>query len=350
MFILYLGSSLERHISSSWYYLLKKLDEKVELVQYGPSRPLSSNPFLRYPIFSEIPVLTNIYSKLNMFMRSYSHTKKIEMDVKKIVKKLDPDYILLEGFFPPRVNWKNLDKVKIPKAIVISDPHLDFKNKLEYVMKNKIDLALFVCKFSMKNPLVKRLVEKEKIDCKYLPWSVDIDVFKDYKLPYKNDVISSGAISKKFYPFRYEIRKRLSKIPDIKFCMPEHAILDLRRGKPIAKVLIRENYAKFLSQSKIFIFGSGIFNYPLMKYFEGMACNTLVMAPMPKDGKDLHFIPDKNFIEINRRNYLEKIRYYLKHEDERRQIALFGMETIKKYHTVQIRTNELIEYLNGVRE
>jgi spore maturation protein CgeB len=79
-----------------------------------------------------------------------------------------------------------------------------------------------------------------------------------------------------------------------------------------------------------------------------MACNTLVMATMPKDGKDLHFVPGKNFVEVNRSNFVEKIRYYLKHDDERHQIALRGMQTVKKYHTVQKRANQLMTYLESI--
>jgi len=90
---------------------------------------------------------------------------------------------------------------------------------------------------------------------------------------------------------------------------------ELIKGKNPSEILMFENYTKFLSQSKIFIFGSSIYNYPLEKYTEGMACNTLVMAPMPLDGKDLHFVPDKNFVEVNQSNFVEKIRYYLKHDN-----------------------------------
>jgi spore maturation protein CgeB len=58
------------------------------------------------------------------------------------------------------------------------------------------------------------------------------------------------------------------------------------------------------------------------------------------DGKDLHFVPGENFVE--------KIRYYLKHDDERHQIALRGMQTVKRDYTVQKRAKQLITYLESI--
>lgn len=74
------------------------------------------------------------------------------------------------------------------------------------------------------------------------------------------------------------------------------------------------------------------------------------MASMPFDREDLHFEPGFDFVEINKENFLEKIRYYLRHENERRKIARRGCETVKKYHTVTIRAKQLVDYLKNIIE
>lgn len=44
---------------------------------------------------------------------------------------------------------------------------------------------------------------------------------------------------------------------------------------------------------------------------------------------------------------MDKIAYYRKHEKEREAIAEHGLETVKKYHTYEIRLREMLEILRG---
>ena len=44
---------------------------------------------------------------------------------------------------------------------------------------------------------------------------------------------------------------------------------------------------------------------------------------------------------------MDKITYYRKHEKEREAIAEHGLETVKKYHTYEIRLREMLEILRG---
>ncbi len=140
----------------------------------------------------------------------------------------------------------------------------------------------------------------------------------------------------------------LQKVTDFRFVMPPHARYDMARGKAASGALIRDNYAKFLSHSRIFIFDSSVYNYALMKYTEGLACKTLVMAPRPHDAEDLHFVAGENFVEVNEANFLDKIRYYLRNEEERNEISENGMKTVLKYHTLEKRGEQLVTYLRSL--
>jgi len=266
-------------------------------------------------------------------------------DVPKIIQRVygsgNPDVILIDHYWDVARKWKNLDKIKIPKASIVSDPHHEPSKKIEFIRKNKIDLALFVVKHSI-------MKFKDRIDCSvgWLPWSVDTSVFRDYGFERKYDVTFLGKVSRS-YPLRQRILETLPKKPGINFFTEKHPPEWNVNPK---KYLVRESYAKVLARSKILIFGTSVLNYPLTKFFEGMACNTLVMAPMPHDGEDLHFEPGFNFVEINEENFLEKIGYYLRHENERREIAKRGRETVKKYHTVTIRAKQLVDYLKSIIE
>ena len=327
--------------------MLQELGKRENLISHGPKYYYRSP---RIPDWNLVghPLISEVYSKFKFFfnLRTEPH---FETDVVIIVRNQNPDVILIDGFFPLSAVWKNLDKIKIPKAIIIHDAHYKLQEQLDYIKRNKIDLCLSVCKFVFRSSIFRKWVDANKtVNFGWLPHAVNIDVFRDYGLERIWDVVSSGSYDKKVYPFRVKIKNTLERTKDIKFLMPKHARFDLIKGKPSSHILIRENYAKFLSQSKIFLFGSSIYNYPAAKYFEGMGSNTLVMAPLPNDATDLHFIPDENFIEVNEKNFLEKIHYYLKRDDERYQIALRGMETVRKYHTVQKRAKQLINYLESI--
>ena len=189
----------------------------------------------------------------------------------------------------------------------------------------------------------------DNIACEWLPHSVDTRIFRDYNLPIEFDVVSAGSRMKSVYPLRRQIESTLANTTDIRFAAPPHARFELMKGETPSKALIRENFAMFLTRSKMFAFGPSIYKYAVMKYFEGMACNTMVMAPTPFDAKDLHFVPGANFVEINEQNFLERIRYYLVNEEERREIARNGLRTVKKHHTVEIREKQLIRYLKAIR-
>jgi spore maturation protein CgeB len=76
-----------------------------------------------------------------------------------------------------------------------------------------------------------------------------------------------------------------------------------------------------------------------------MGSNTLVLADKPQTADDLHFIPDENFIEINRENWKEKLEYYLEDDNERERVAQNGYDTVMRYHSSKIRAKHLLAYL-----
>jgi spore maturation protein CgeB len=108
---------------------------------------------------------------------------------------------------------------------------------------------------------------------------------------------------------------------------------------------VGKRYSEVLSGTKIFIFGSSVFKYPLSKYFEAMGSGSLVMADKPQSAEALHLKPEWNFVEINKENWKEKLDYYLTNDEEREKIAYRGYKTVMKHHTTSVRANQLISYL-----
>ena len=72
-----------------------------------------------------------------------------------------------------------------------------------------------------------------------------------------------------------------------------------------------------------------------------MATKALVMMDRPTCAELLHFEDGVNYVEISLRDFRKKIRYYIKHDEERIGIAEKGYETYKKHHTSKARANQV---------
>lgn len=71
----------------------------------------------------------------------------------------------------------------------------------------------------------------------------------------------------------------------------------------------------------------------------GGFCITNFQRELPlffKNGEDLVWFEDEN-------DLVEKVRYYLEHEDERKKIARNGYEKVRRFHTYNVRINEIAE-------
>mgnify|MGYP000881527122 FL=1 len=178
----------------------------------------------------------------------------------------------------------------------------------------------------------------------WFPHHVPIDIFKDYQFPRDIDVLMMGAIYPHLYPMRakfYEILKN-----ERNFVYHPHPgyqeICDWKH------VYAGEKYAREINRAKIFVTCDSIEHYPVMKYFEVLACNTLLLATPSQELSDLGFIDGETFVAVNEHNLKDKITYYLQNEDERRKIARQGFEMVRRDHSTEKRTNELLSHINKI--
>lgn len=190
-----------------------------------------------------------------------------------------------------------------------------------------------------------------KIPFLHMAPNVSPEMFRPFDEPKQFDATFLGAVGLACYPLRNDIWRELPEYAEkmgwnsLLRRTPPGPSLDRKISRLQGRHLVGERYARALSASKIFIFGTSVFNYPLLKFFEGMACKTCVMADTPLHAEELHLVPDWNFVAINRRNWKEKLKYYLENDDEREEIAQRGYETVMKYHTSDVRAREVVDFL-----
>ena len=85
-----------------------------------------------------------------------------------------------------------------------------------------------------------------------------------------------------------------------------------------------------------------------MRIFDIMGAGGFVLTDYREDMLQF-FVPGEDFVYYeSREDLLEKIDYYLAHDDERRQIAASGHEKIAQAHTFDHRVREILDVvLNG---
>lgn len=281
--------------------------------------------------------------------------------IQKLYKKDFPDAIFHLYLNSGSIVYTDFNRItNIPKLCLRVDAQ--GRRLSKYFIQSKFTLLLNC--ISVNNLPVDIT---KKISHQIFPHSVDHTFFRDYKLERRFDVCFSGAVGKD-YPLRRLMLQQLVKDQnqDIKTLImsgraphadPTRIVLQNKINKINARVgvnfpkitqcVLGEQYSKLIAQSKILIFCNTIFKYPLNKMFEGMACKTLVMCDEPFNAKELGFVDGVTFVNINKNNFMTKIRYYLKHPKEMQKIVDNAYNLILKKHTHEIRAKQLLDFLKN---
>jgi len=292
----------------SSYYFGKTLAEQADVVFYGDG-------YVREKPCYDVPSLVKRFGAEAVFIVNFWRSGKID---------------------PP---WISLDKVSVPKMVYpLVDHHVWVEEQIKWYNNSKID---FIC-----SPLIhifeswrKRLAGK----LVFLPYSVRTDIY--VPLPKKYDASFFGADSKRYYPFRWKIKKYLKTTKDINGFTHDRCSGDWFSSEKGEQ--IRRQSAYEYGVSRMFVFDNSIGNHPVLKFFESLSCEALPLAPVPYDVKAYNLEPDEDFVVVNGNNFIEKIKYFVKHEDERKRMAMRGRQKVLKYHGMRLRVKQLIEMLEN---
>ncbi|KGA98394.1 glycosyl transferase family 1 [Alkalihalobacillus alcalophilus ATCC 27647 = CGMCC 1.3604] len=277
--------------------------------------------------------------------------------------KFEPDFILhydiawRNGLSP---NITGLEDVNIPKGAYVIDLHWDPDKRIEYIRNNRIDLI-----FSpTKNPFLKVFPQfEEKLS--WVPWAINQEVMKDWKQPKdiqslllglvhttseemqeKNVAVPKMIPPKGRYEFRDQVLKRMLGENGFVFHPhPGHRVTEEENN------FVKEAYAKELNRAKIF-YTCGSRNetggIAVLKFFEALACNTLLLAETNEDIEELGFIDGKNFVACTVDDFYEKTMYYLTNKAERQAITANGYQFAHQNHTIEHRAVEMLEAIKKV--
>ena len=251
------------------------------------------------------------------------HEIDAPMDVDMAIVSLygfEPDlYLWVEsvpGYFP-----KNLDAIKCPKACYLIDTYsnhpwyIDWAKKFDYVFL--ADLS-YVERFRAAG-----------VNAFWLPLGCDPDIHHPLSLEKKYDIGFVGTISDGTDRHRY-LNALASKFP-----------LHYERS-------FLNEMSNTFGHSKM-VFNNAVGKTDLnMRFFEAMACGTLLFSDMARDsGQDILFAPQKDYALYNERNILEVAEYYLNDDIARDAVAKQGQQLVLAGHTYQHRMENFLEVMLG---
>jgi Glycosyl transferases group 1 len=242
-----------------------------------------------------------------------------------------PDFILLNDYKPEyRPFIRGLQDLQIPHGTLMHDLHykLSKRNHLIHLEKP----ALIFCHY---REAFKKWLPDHIDRFVWFPHHVPSEIFFKKQTPKDIPLLMIGATYPHIYPFRHKIAQHYSRDP--RFVQRSHPGYGV-----VKKGLTGERYAKEISRAKIFLTCDSVHHFPLLKYFEVLACGTLLAAPGSKELTDLGFVDGKTFVAIDEANFPEKVEYYLQNEELRNQIVSNGLTLIQQRHTTEIRALEMV--------
>jgi hypothetical protein len=249
------------------------------------------------------------------------------------------------GVFPT-----GLEKIKdIVKIFAISD----FWHKKDLNKLNRSEfqycIGCFVPPYSNPNDFYGFFDRSFINNTKFLPLPrcIDESCFRNYGLERNQDVITMGSMIN-FYPLRRYFHEELSakaSLLGIRYKNYPHCGVNFSHSG-----FTREKYAQAISQSKMMISCGGRYHLAFNKIFESMGCKTLYVGEKFYGEKELHMEDGKNYVAVNKENFMDKILYYKKHENESIDIIKNAKDTLLQHHTIDKRGAELSLILKGIKD
>ncbi|MBH0155664.1 glycosyltransferase [Fictibacillus sp. 5RED26] len=271
----------------------------------------------------------------------WSEHASIQYILSRVQRK--PDFILFNDIhknYSPFIN--GLETLNVPSGMIVHDLHYNPKLR-ERIMKLSCIKVLFP---HYKEAFIQTFPSlSDKVH--WFPHHVNENVFKDYQITKETDVLMVGANYPHLYPLRAKIMQEMQTFSGFKtFKHPGYR--DIKAHEK--EIISGAEYAKEMNAAKLFITCDSIYQYPLLKYFEVLASNTLLLAPGSPELNELGFIDGQTFVQIDLNNYKEKITYYLANEIERNVIARQGYEMVHERHTSSKRALEMIHKIQTIIE
>ena len=178
----------------------------------------------------------------------------------------------------------------------------------------------------------------------WFPHSFEPMIYKDYKFKKEYGFLQTGA-SDGVYVFRERASKALrgcNFYKRIKSPTKDSKLDKYDRSCVLAKGPFDFEYAMELNKSYMSLATGSTMNYPVAKYNEIAACNSVVYSNWYPELSDLGYKKDENII-IMEEDILGQVTDLMKDKDRLLEIAENGYLLAHERHTNKIRANEFVD-------
>lgn len=327
MNILFVSQNNKGWMYETLYYEQLALEKEIKrnnnkIYKFGPGYKYCKNLNFKY-FCKQNKINENDFDLILFYISHYTlQTGKIDQQSQKFYNckenKILNNFNHLTSI--PRVLWLNdfwqmnkyeriyyENKYKISHILSTYYYHLDKKNKNKFFLESKYSNKRII---HISRSINKKLIKNIKFNKK------------------KIDVTLLGAIDE-FYPERKKFLEILKKKKDIKFFFKEHPGYDFQK-KINKNKIFGKKYFDILNNSKIFVTCGTKLNLPIIKLYEIISSGCLLMVGRINNLKKIGLKDKKNFIEVNEKNLISKINFYLKYEKKRINITKNAFELVKK--------------------
>ena len=273
-----------------------------------------------------------------------SKTPIISKFISKFFNKLECKKIFLGGWF----DFHRLDT----ETVDIISNFLNDKNNFFFGLTNK---------YYKKNSQIKNIpsfttnINKIDLEIKFKKNFIPFQHFFSFEYNFKKDFLLNVPGARGSYPLREKIYNDLmlynyENSNEFKFLNNMRKINYnnyLNSKNKFTLKLFNDFYYYMISKSKYNYTDGGLMGYPIKKYIEIPAMNSILISEEIEAIEDLGYEKNINFIEYKKgENLIEKI---ITLDDEKcSNILINSRKLIKNFHTVEIRINNFITICNKI--
>lgn len=173
-----------------------------------------------------------------------------------------------------------------------------------------------------------------------LPHAIDKEYFVNKAGNFERDIDVAfvGDIKRKSYSFRKYIVENvlpLFNCNDYNHYYGWDEMIDLFTRSKIVLNIPRDDYLVDAN----------------LRVFEATASGALLMNLIPSEIEKIGYVEGKHFVGFtNEKDLIEKIKFYLKNEVLRQDIAYQGQKLTLEFNNYKVRTKKLIEKINDINE
>lgn len=249
----------------------------------------------------------------------------------------------VDGILEPLLSCKD-----VVRYVVVQDLHEeDYKGGVqglvEYLKTHEIN-GIITPYYNTKN--INRVrAGVPRLNIIWVPHHIDHDMFKNYSMTKKYDILLFGNDHPKFYPFRNRVIKLLeTKGADMGIKV--HKVPRPRNYFKYNAAVSNASLSKMMNQSWLTLCTSSKLDYLLGKYFETSFSNSVVCGNMASDGV---IIWEQNYVHIdesmNDEEILKIIFESLQNKEKLMNISKNMQEKMEKNYSLRYFTQHLIEQL-----